>query len=171
MKTIQRAEVYDATPVRVFKCIDDLGVTGAHMTKSSSMMMGNKLNLEFLTENHIGPGTKYRWTGKMMGMPMDFTVEVTKWIERKEKIWETIGSPKMIIYSFYWMHLIVTPQLNNTTKAILSITYEKPKGWLNKVLCFLFADWYCAWCLKQMLGDAKKMLAGEQNHSEIFKSD
>ncbi len=38
--------------------IDDLGVTGMHMTKSS-MMMGSKLNLEYLTENHTGPGSKY----------------------------------------------------------------------------------------------------------------
>lgn len=171
MKSIERTEVYDATPERVFKCIDDLGVTGTHMTKSSAMMMGSKLNLEYLTEKHTGMGTKYRWTGKMMGMPMDFTVEVTKWIEGKEKIWETIGQPRMIIYSWYRMHLITAPKLNNGTEAALSIRYEKPKGFFNKILCFLFADWYCAWCLNQMLGDAKKMLCSGQNDCQIFKSD
>ncbi|HRO86210.1 MAG TPA: hypothetical protein PK110_15405 [Niabella sp.] len=157
MKSISRTETYNTTPGQVFKCIDDLGVTGMHMTQSSMMMMGSKLNLEFLTENHTGLGSKYRWAGKMIGMPMDFTVEVTKWISGQEKIWETIGDTKLIIYSWYRMHLIVTPMLNGS-KAELSISYEKPKGFFNKILSFLFADWYCKWCLKHMLGDAKIFL-------------
>lgn len=44
------------------------------------MMMGSKLKLEFLTAEHRGLGSKYRWSGKMMGIPHDFNVEVTKWI-------------------------------------------------------------------------------------------
>ncbi|MBI1780768.1 MAG: SRPBCC family protein [Sphingobacteriales bacterium] len=155
MKTIERTEIFNAMPEQVFKCIDDLGVSGMHMTKSSMMMMGSKLNLEYLTEKHAGPGTKYRWMGKMMGMPMDFTVEVTKWIAGKEKIWETIDNPKMIIYSWHQMHLITTPMYNNGTEAELSISYEKPKGFFYKILSFLFADWYCNWCLNRMLDDVK----------------
>ena len=167
MKSITRIETYNATPEQVFKCIDDLGVTGMHMTQSSAMMMGSKLNLEFLTENHTGMGSKYRWTGKMMGMSMDFTVEVTKWIPGKEKIWETIGDTKLIIYSWYRMHLLVLPALNGC-KAELSISYEKPKGFLNKILSFLFADWYCKWCLKHMMGDAKKSL--QTNRKVLYES-
>jgi len=44
-------------------------------------------------------GSKYRWTGRMMGLKMDFTVTVTKWVAGIEKVWETIGEAKMIIYS------------------------------------------------------------------------
>jgi hypothetical protein len=157
MKTLSRVETYKALPQEVFKSIDDLGVTGMHMTKSSMMMMGSKLHLEFLTKNHTGLGSKYRWTGKMLGMKMDFTVEVTKWIEGEEKIWETIGDAKLIILSWYRMHLRVFP-ISIGTEAELSITYEKPKSFLNKILSFLFANWYCKWCLKKMLGDAKGTL-------------
>ena len=155
MKTITRTEVYPASPQKVFHDLDDLGVTGMHMTKSSAMMMGSKLHLEYLTANHAGPGSKYRWTGTMMGMKMDFTVEVTKWIETVEKTWETIGEAKMIIYSWYRMHLLVSPK-GNTTEAELSITYKRPKGWFAKIISFLFADWYCNWCLKNMLSDCKR---------------
>jgi hypothetical protein len=73
----------------------------------------------------------------MMAMKMDFTVEVPKWVEGVEKVWETIGKAEMIIYSCYRMHLLVYPK-GNTTKAELSISYEKPKGWLAKILSFLF---------------------------------
>lgn len=167
MKTIKRNEVYDAPADLVFRQLDDLGVTGTHMTESSGMMMGSKLHLEYLTQHHTGLGSKYRWTGTMMGMHMDFTVEVTKWVEGVEKVWETVGESKMIIYSWYRMHLVVYPK-DNTSQAELSITYEKPKGWFAKIVSFLFADWYCAWCLKRMLADGKKKI--EKEKEIILKS-
>jgi hypothetical protein len=33
MKTLSRTETYNSTPEKVFLCLDDLGVTGMHMTK------------------------------------------------------------------------------------------------------------------------------------------
>ena len=100
MKTLSRTEAYQSTPEKVFQCLDDLGITGMHMTKSSTPMMGGKLNLEFLTPHHTGLGSKYRWTGNVMWMKMNFTVEVTNWIQGKEKTWETIGEARVIIYSW-----------------------------------------------------------------------
>lgn len=92
-----------------------------------------------------------------MGLKMDFTVEVTKWLPGEEKVWETIGSPELIIYSWYRMHLRLTKFLAGTS-AELSISYEKPNGLLYRLLSFLFADWYCRWCLKHMLEDGKMLL-------------
>ena len=60
-------------------------------------MMGTKLDLQYLTDHHTGLNPRYRWTGKMMGMSMDFTVIVTKWIPGFEKVWETVGESKLII--------------------------------------------------------------------------
>lgn len=157
MKIIKKTKIFKASPEQVFNQIDDLGVTGMHMTKSSWMMMGSKLNLMYLTDNKKGMGTKYRWTGKMMGLKMDFTVEVTKWIEGKEKTWETIGESKLIIYSWYRMHLAVKETAEGTL-AEISIEYERPKGIFFKILSFLLADWYCKWCLKNMLNDSEKAL-------------
>ena len=157
MKTLKKNIVINSTPEKVFETIDDLGITGMHMTQSSAMMMGSKLHLEYLTEHHTGPGSRYRWTGKMMGIEMDFTVEVTKWIKGIEKVWETIGEAKMIIYSWYRMKLLIS-KVQDKTMAELSITYEKPKNLFAKFISFLFADWYCNWCLKSMLHDTKKTL-------------
>jgi hypothetical protein len=164
MKTLSRTEFYDASPSEVFKVIDDLGVTGSHMTESSMMMMGSKLQLEYLSPNHVGLNSKYRWRGKMMSIPMDFTVLVTQWNEGKHKVWETIGDPKLILYSWYRMELRVE-ETEHQTKAILSITYKRPKQFFSKVLSFLFADIYCAWCLRKMLHDAGRALTYEREHS------
>lgn len=157
MKTLKRSTTYPFQPDIVFQCLDNLGITGMHMTQSSMMMMGNKLNLKFLTEQHTGLGTRYQWTGRMMGFKMDFTVEVTKWIRGVEKIWETIGTPQLIIYSWYMMHLLLT-QFPGGTSAELSISYERPRGFFYRLLSFLFAGWYCRWCLKHMLEDGKRIL-------------
>ena len=163
MKTISRIERFSVPAPEVFSVIDNLGVTGAHMTESSAMMIGSKLHLEYLTEAKTGLGSKYRWTGKMMGLTMDFTIEVTKWVNGKEKAWQTIGPAKLIIFSWYEMDLFIT-QMTNGCEATLSITYKKPKGFFNKILCFLFAKWYCNWCLKRMLGDARMAIETKTNH-------
>lgn len=162
MKTLIRTELFNSSPAEVFHALDDLGVTGTHMTNSSAMMMGSKLHLEYLTPHHTGLGSTYRWTGKMMGLRMDFTVKVTMWIDGKEKIWETIGETELIIYSWYRMHLEVSAA-EAGTRAELSISYEKPQRFLNRILSFLFAKWYCRWCLRKMLGDARQAL---QNHEK-----
>ena len=157
MKAIQKSRFYTSCPETVFDHLDDLGITGMHMTKSSMMMMGSRLNFEYLSQNRKGPGTKYRWTGRMLGLTMDFTVEVTKWDRGKEKTWETIGPAKMIIYSWFRMHLAVAP-CGKKTLAELSITYERPKELINRILSFFFADLYCRWCLKNMLNDSNRAL-------------
>jgi hypothetical protein len=157
MKTIIKIKTYQASAEAVFNCIDDLSVTGMHMTESSMPMMGGKMGLEYLSPSKTGLNTKYRWTGKMLGMALDFTVLVTKWVKGKEKSWETEGIPKMIIYSWFRMDLAVEGDHQKST-AHLSISYERPKGFLNRILSFILADWYCRWCLKNMLNDTEKKL-------------
>ncbi len=163
MKTLKGHILIQSSPERVFEVLDDLGVTGMHMTNSSAMMMGSKLNLQYLTTNHIGLHSKYRWTGKMMGLRMDFTVEVTKWIKGVEKVWETIGNARMIIYSWYQMRLVIS-QIDGKTNAELSISYTRPRNLLLKLVSWLFADWYCNWCLRKMLNDAKKNVEARKYH-------
>lgn len=158
MKTLERTMLYKASAKDVFECMDDLGVTGMHMTESSMPMMGGKMNLEFLSDQKTGLNTKYRWTGKVLWMNLDFTVLVTKWIKGQEKTWETIGNPRLIIYSWFQMQLKVE-KTGEGSMAFLSLSYEKPKGLFNNIICFVLGDWYAKWCLRNMLSDAKKRLS------------
>ena len=137
--------------------MDDFSKTGMHMSESSMMMMGSKLKLEQLSINSTGVGAKYRWYGKMMGMTMDFSEIVTKWQTPQLKEWETVGEAKMIIMSWYRMWFEITPAENGTITKI-SISYLPPKELFYKILSFFFANWYCNWCLNNMLNDTKKNL-------------
>jgi hypothetical protein len=157
MKTIQKNKKFHAPPDVVFDCLDDLGVTGMHMTKSSMPMMGGEMHLEFLSLHKTGLHTKYRWTGKALWWILDFTVEVTKWIKGKEKTWQTIGPTRIILYSWFQMNLKIETNSAETI-ARLSISYEKPKGIFSQILCFLLGSFYARWCLKNMLNDTEKKL-------------
>ena len=167
MKTLLRTELFNASPVEAFHILGELGVTGTHITNSSAMMPGSKQNLQYLTVHRTGLDSSYRWTGKMMGLPMDFTVKVMKWLEGKDKIWETIGETRLIIYFWHRMFLSVSA-VESGAKAKLSISYEKPTGFLNRVLSFLFANWYCRWCLKKMLDDAKQALQNRKKREKYY---
>src|SRR5690606_26425866 len=60
---------------------------------------------------------------------------------------------------------LLVNEVNGKTEAELSISYEKPEGFFNRILCFFLADWYCRWCLKKMLGDAKKAVTNNPKES------
>jgi hypothetical protein len=154
IKTSSRSLLIHGSAHAVFAFMDDLAKTGMHMTRRSMMMMGSKLTLEDLTGNGTGTGSTFRWYGKMMGMNMDFTETVTQWIQDKSKKWETIGDAKLIIFSWYEMGFDLKPEGNNTS-ATLYIKYKRPKGWFYRLLSVLFANWYCRWCIENMLNDTK----------------
>ena len=162
MKSLTKNILIHSTPEKVFTYMDNIGNTGMHMTKSSTLMMGNKLELKQLSENATGLNSKFRWFGKMMWFTMDFTVVVTKWIKDKEKVWETIGKAKMIIMDWYQMRLVILPERENT-KAELSIAYANPKNIFFKIIAFFLVPLYANWCLNNMLEDSKKTLEVNQN--------
>ena len=158
MITKSKSILIHSTPAKVFAQLDDFSKTGMHMTESSMMMMGSKLKLQQLSTNDTGVGASYRWYGKMMGMTMDFSETVTKWEQNILKEWETVGEAKIIIMSWYRMWFDISPSKNGTI-AKISISYLLPKEWYYKILSFFFANWYCDWCLNNMLNDTKKVLS------------
>jgi hypothetical protein len=136
--------------------MDNFSKTGMHMSESSMMMMGSKLKLAQLSTNANGVGASYRWYGKLMGMTMDFSETVTKWQPPKLKEWETIGEAKLLschgIACGLKLLRLKTEQSQNFQSAICR------QSWYFKILSFIFAKWYCNWCLNNMLNDTKKEL-------------
>ena len=151
-----------SSPEYVFTYMDNNGNIGVNITTSSMTMMGSKLELKQLSKNAMVLNSKFRWTGRMMGFTMDFTVVVSKWIKDKEKVWEIIGKAKMIILEWYQMRFVILPERENT-KAELSIAYTNPKNIFFKIIAFFLAPFYANWCLDNILQDSKKRLETNQN--------
>lgn len=148
----QREMIISGSQEEVFAFMDDIRNTGKHMTESSGVMAGSKLKIEWLSDHKTGLGTKYRWIGKVVGMKMDFTVEVNKWIEGKQKVWGTVGDAKMIVIDWFEMDLMMTPGKDGKSKVKLGIYYTKHR----ELWGFLFGKWYSKWCVKSMLRDTRK---------------
>lgn len=159
MESLQKELLIQAPVEKVFSFMDDLSKTGMHMSGSSMMMAGSKLKLEHVSGPEKGVGAGFRWSGKMLGFELDFTVVVTKWVENAEKVWETIGMPKLIILGWYLMHLKTEPVTGGTLVS-LEIQYIRPRGFFYKLLSILFARRYAEWCVTRMLNDSKKSLEG-----------
>lgn len=148
----EREMIINGSQEEVFAFMDDIRNTGKHMTENSGARAGSKLSIEWLSNHKTGLGTKYRWKGKVVGMKMDFTVEVSKWVNGKEKVWGTVGEAKMIVIDWFEMDLTITPEKNGKSNAALEINYTKHKGLWG----LIFGKWYSKWCVKSMLRDTKK---------------
>jgi uncharacterized membrane protein len=141
----------------VFAYMDDIKNIGWHMSGRSSMpMMGGRLKLQVIKEAK-GIGAMYRWKGSVMGIPIDIKETVIKWMEGREKTWETIEHPKMIVMSDYTMHLLLTPT-EKGTRVLFEITYSLPVSPWGWILGKLLARKYARWCLQRSCEDAKLAL-------------
>ena len=159
MTTVTETRDIRAPAETVFAYIDDIRNVGWHMTERSSMaMMGSKLKLEILSEQPTGLGATYRYSGKMMGLSLDFSESVTKYAPNREKIWRTIGEPRLLIISSYEMRLAVEPLSASSSRLTISIAYDLPRSPLWRLIGRLLAGPYSRWCLRQMVWDAKRAL-------------
>lgn len=150
IRSLKKEIVIHAAQEDVFSFMDDLSKTGMHMSEKSMMMMGSKLALEHLSGPARGVGAVYHWHGKVMGMRIDITEKITTWIENREKIWETIGRPKIILLGWYRM-ILKTSAVKEGTLTSLQIDFTPPEGFFYRILYSLFSGWYCNWCLTNML--------------------
>lgn len=142
---------------KVFAHMDDIKNVGWHMSEERAMpMMGSSLQLEVI-DGRQGVGATYRWKGRVMGMAIDIKEATTSWIKDREKTWQTMEKPKMIVMSGYAMHFALTPT-ERGTRVMFEIDYSLPKtpwGWM---IGRLLARKYARWCLERACLDAKKVL-------------
>jgi hypothetical protein len=159
MITVTETVDIKASAESVFAYVDDIRNIGWHMTERSSMaMMGSRLELEIVSKQSTGLGATYRYSGTMMGLSLDFSESVTRYIPNREKIWHTIGEPRLLIISSYEMRLAVEPLSAASSRLTISIAYELPRSTFWRIVGRLLAGPYSRWCLRQMVGDAKRAL-------------
>jgi hypothetical protein len=94
----------------------------------------------------------------MMGLSLGFSESVTRYIPNREKVWRTIGEPRLLIMSSYEKRLAVEPLSAASSRLTISIAYELPRSAFWRILGRLLAGPYSRWCLRQMVGDAKRAL-------------
>ncbi len=156
MTTVSETVEIRAPVEAVFAHVDDIRNLGWHMTGRSSMaMMGSRLKLEILSDQRTGLGATYRYSGTVMGLSIDFSESVTKYLPPREKVWRTIGKPQLLIIASYEMRAAVEPLSPTSARLTISIVYELPRSAFWRIVGLLLARPYSRWCLRRMLQDAR----------------
>jgi hypothetical protein len=143
----------------VFAHIDDIRNLGWHMTGRSSMaMMGSRLRLEILSDKQTGLGATYRYSGTVMGFAIDFSESVTKYEPPREKVWRTVGEPRLLIIESYAMRVAVRALSPSSSRLTISIEYELPRSAFWRIVGSILARPYSRWCLRGMLQETRRGL-------------
>ena len=138
-----------AAPEKIFAFIDDHSRFASHMSQSSWMMGGGRMVVDVDAARGQAVGSHIRLSGNVFGIRLFLDEVVTRRNPPREKMWETVGSPKLLVIGSYRMGVEITPESRGSRLRVF-IDYDLPTG-LTLVLGWLFGDFYARWCVKQML--------------------
>lgn len=98
-----------------------------------------------------------------MGLGIDFSEVETRYVPGREKVWRTIGEPRLFIIDSYEMRVDVEKVTETSAKLTIAIDYELPRAFLWRQLGQMLAEPYAGWCLGSMIDGTKRDL--ERNAS------
>ena len=88
-------------------------------------------------------------SGKVFGVRLFLDEVVTRRNPPTDKLWETVGTPRLLVIGSYRMGVEIRPESRGSRLRVF-IDYDLPTGWTSW-LGLLFGGIYARWCVKQML--------------------
>jgi hypothetical protein len=64
-----------------------------------------------------------------LGLPIDFSESVTTYVPGREKVWRTIGTPRLVIIDAYEMRVLVEPLSATSSRLTISLTDTLLPAW------------------------------------------
>ena len=147
---------------RVFAHVDDHARLSAHMGKSSWMLGGGRMDLELDADRGRKVGSRIRLAGRAFGIDLSVEEIVTERSPPLRKVWEAIGSPKLLVIDRYRMGFEISPLGNDSMLRVFieySLPARAPARWLGRV----FGGYYARWCARRMVDDAVRHFTIERN--------
>ena len=147
----QNSKLIPAGTADVFAFIDDHTRLSSHMDKPSWMMGGGRVNTSIDAGHGQEVGSHIRMNGKAFGISIFLDEVITRHEPPRLKMWETVGTPKLLVIGNYQMKVEIEPRKGGSLLSGI-IDYDLPETnvWLGK----LFSGIYAKWCIQQMLKDA-----------------
>ena len=145
--------IVNAPPKEVFAYIDDHERFSSHMSKSSWMMGGGRMD----TILDDGKGQKVdshiRLKGKVFGVTVFLDEVVSVHEPPNKKTWETVGDLRLYVIGPYRMTVELEARDDAHTHLQVSIEYDLPDNhaWLWQ----LFGRFYAKWCVRQMINGVR----------------
>ena len=140
---------------RVFAFLDDPKALAAHMGESSMMMLGSRMSIKADAGGGRVIGSKIQMHGRMMGIRLSLEEVITKRQAPAMKVWETIGTPKLLVISHYRMGFELTRNGASSMVRVF-IDYSPPTNPPGSWLGHLLGAVYARWCTRQMVMGAAR---------------
>ena len=149
------------SPDQLFAFIDDPERLVSHMSKSSWRMGGG--HMATTVDEGFGQrvGSRIRMSGSLLGIELSLDEVVIAREPPTRKVWETVGSPKLLVIASYRMGFETTPRAGDTVLRVF-IDYGLPAAWPARWLGVLFGGYYAHWCTQSMVSDAVRQFAARR---------
>ena len=150
--------VVAAPPEAVFPLLDDHERLSSHMGQSSWQMGGGRM--ETILDEGQGKvvGSHIRMSGKVLGITLSLDEVVTDRQPPTRKVWETVGTPRLLVIGPYRMGFSIAP-ITEGSRVRVFIDYALPGSWFGQLLGQVFGRFYAHWCTKTMVDDMVKHFA------------
>ena len=150
----------------VFAYADDPARLSSHMSKSSWMMGGGRMQTELDAGRGQTVGSRIRLSGQVFGLALAVEEVVTERLPPKRKVWATTGSPRLLVIEHYRMGFEIAPQENGSLLRVY-IDYALPEDLPARWLGILLGRYYARWCTDQMVRDTAKHFASFDPKSSV----
>ena len=142
----------------LFLHMDDHNRLASHMSQSSWVMAGSTMDIELDAAKGQAEGSHIRLSGRVLGIPIFVEEVVTEHQSPFNKVWETIGVPKLLVIGDYKMGFEITPQGTSSLLHVF-INYNLPEPLLMRLLGHVLGGFYARWCTESMAKDAAAYFA------------
>lgn len=149
----------------VFDHLDDHKRLSAHMSRSSWMMGGGRMQLSFDDQAGRRIGSTIGLSGSVLGIALSVQEVITVREPPYRKTWETIGTPRLLVIDHYRLGFDITPRDGGSMVRVF-IDYALPQKGVAWLCGVLLGDYYAKWCARQMLTDVSAAFASSSTRNE-----
>ena len=97
-------------------------------------------------------GSRIRLAGRVFGIELSVEEIVTERDPPRRKVWETTGSPRLLVIGHYRMGFELSPRGSECALRVFieyALPAQAPARWLGR----LFGGYYAKWCTRRMVDD------------------
>lgn len=143
---------------RVFALLDDHRRLSAHMERRSWRMGWGRMDLRLDDRAGRAVGSRIRLAGRVFGLWLELGEVVTEYAPPVRKVWETVGTPRLLVIGPYRMGFRIEPAASEEVILTVSVDYAPPDRGFSRILGRLFGHAYAQWCCDRMVADASAAL-------------
>lgn len=131
------------------------------MNKRSWMMAGSRMSVETDAQHGKAVGSKIRMSGSILGLTLALEESVIERSPPWRKVWETIGTPQLVVVGPYRMGVQIKPNGEDSELHVF-IDYVLPTSGAGRLLGRAFGRSYARWCTEKMANDTRQHFANKK---------